>query len=148
MQAAYVGFSALIFWLLLGPAAAARSDMFEIALLSTVYLAVLTLLFMWVVPAKYRAYFARRLAPVEKLGVIFNYFTFLLLLQIAMRTWKERAELLAALFAISWVAFFTLLTWIYPVWNQMGRTFFSDSNDGSPFDATGRQSRRTEYDRR
>jgi len=149
MQIAYVLASALAFWIMLGLGAAAKEEWVTCALLSAVYIAFLTLFLLWVVPQEHRAYFASRLSPVEKVGVLFNYFTLLLLLQFAIRTWKDRAVLLAAMFVASWAGFFALTVWIFPLWEALGEKFKEYGGGARPyFDPTAAQGRRAQYDRR
>jgi len=73
----------------------------------------------------------------------------LLLLQFAIRTWKDRAVLLAAMFGASWAGFFALTVWIFPLWEALGEKFKEYGGGARPyFDPTAAQGRRAQYDRR
>ena len=134
----YVLVSAILFWLVLGFSEKQGSEWYLHAALSVVYLAVFTLFLVWVVPREYLVRFAKRIKPIEKIGLIFNYFTLLLVLQALIGTWKQRAIMLAVLFGVSWLGFYIFLVYVFPVWTDMGK-FFADPD--TSFDPRNRQGR-------
>ena len=109
-----------------------------------VYLVFLTLFLFWVIPREHLVRFAKQRKPIERLGLICNYFTALLVLQTLLTTWKQRGIMLGALFVGSWAAFFFFLVFVYPIWSGMA-TFFVEP-DKSSFDPTARQGRTVRHD--
>lgn len=143
VQLSYVGMSAVVFWLLM----AYNQDRFGNewymhAALSIVILAFFTLFFFWLVPRTSLALLARRTTRLSKLGLLINYFSLLLVLQILIGIWKDRAFMLATLFVVSWIAFYLFLSFLYPVWCAMGETAIKEDKGFDPTANQGRRARR------
>jgi hypothetical protein len=145
LRIVYVLASAILCWVCLGIAERQGLEWFAFALLSIVYLAFITLFLIWIVPPARRVRFAQRRKPLERVGLIFNYLTLLLLLQTFMATWTRRAVMLGVLFVVSWIAFVFFLECLYPTWCGMSRVVFPPGQNDS-FDPTAGQGRRARHD--
>ena len=139
---AYVIASAVLFWLVLSYSEKKGAVWYLYAALSIVYVAFFTFFLLWVVPREHLSRFVRQRKGVVRIGLIFNFFTALLLLQVLMATWTARALMLGALFIVSWLGFYFFLVYIFPVWCGMS-VFFDDY---VPFDHTARQGRTARRD--
>jgi len=139
LRIGYVLVSAILFWLMLRYSEKQGTDWYLHAGLSIVYVTFLTLFVFFVVPREHLARFARQRKPVERIGLICNYFTILLVIQACLATWKQKGTMLAALFVVSWLGSLIFLVYVYPVWVGFA-TFFTEP-DRAAFDPTARQGR-------
>jgi hypothetical protein len=139
VQWAHLILSGLILWLLVSYVADHRAaDWLWHLGLSAVYLAVLAFLTALIAPAGLFRMISRWGWRV-KIGLTFNYFTLLLVLQIFIGTFWKRAVTLALLFAVTYVAFLLLRWFLTPI----GEAFASPSTQ---FDPAAPQGRRARYD--
>ena len=138
----YVIVSAILFWLILGYCEKSGAEWYLYAALSFVYLAVFCFFLFWIVPRRFLARFMTQRKPVEKIGLVFNFLSALLFLQVLMMNWKQRAWMLAMLFVVSWFGFFIFLVYIFPVWNGMATFFTEPDNVFDPTEKQGRTARR------
>ncbi len=133
--------SLVLLWYLLGYTAKHADEWIGQALLSVVYLAVFGLLAAVLVPRSVWVSFLWRTSRLTKLTVVVNYFSVLLLVQSLIGAWKERATVLAGLFAVSWLASWVLC---HLIWPQFIGTVTILTGGGAGFDTSDRQGRRVE----
>jgi hypothetical protein len=141
----YALMSAGAFWMVLGVSHPSGMEWLGFALLSSAYLAFLTLFVGLIVPRGFIAAFIRSLDPIKRISLVLNYFTLLILLQVALVTWKQRAFMLGACFGISWLGFYVFLVYLYPVWSDLA-SHFNESLDAKTFRATDTQARTARRD--
>src|ERR1035441_1787850 len=94
----YVIASAILFWLVLSYSEKKGAVWYLYAALSIVYVAFFTFFLLWVVPREHLSRFVRQRKGVVRIGLICNFFTAVLLLQVLMATWPARAVMLGVLF--------------------------------------------------
>lgn len=111
----------------------------QLAGLSVVYMAVLTLLAKLVVPRKTIQAVVLGASGVVKLGLICNYFALLLLLQVLIATWWKRALMMAGLFGISLIGLWVFKTVLMPMFQRQ-------NGERRIYDPTEPQGRRGRYD--
>ena len=114
------------------------------AVLTVLFLMLFLLLFFWLVPRAKLITFARVTSPIIKLALVLNYFTVLLVMQIVISIFPEKAWIVIMLCIISWCAFHGFLWLASNVWTAMGRYFEESANQ---FDPTAFQGRRARTDR-
>ena len=139
IQWCHVLLSGLVLWLMVSYVTEHRSkDWFWHVGLSAVYLAVIAFLTSVIAPRGFFAMIASWGWRV-KVGLVFNYFTLLLLLEISIGTFWKRAVTLGTLFAMTYAAFLILTSLLRP----MVSTFAAPSRQ---FDPTAPQGRRARHD--
>ena len=138
----YVIASAILFWLVLSYSEKKGAVWYLYAALSIVYVAFFTFFLLWVVPPEHLSRFVRQRKGVVRIGLICNFFTAVLLLQVLMATWPARAVMLGVLFIVSWLGFYFFLVCIVPVWCGMS----AQIDTYVPFDHTARQGRTARRD--
>ena len=117
--------------------------------LSVLYLAVFVVCSMWVVPKPVRYALIRRPAPITRIGLIFNFFSGVFLLQMMITNWVTQSLVLAAVFIVIWVATWIFVRWFWPLISEASSIIVSDELPQSPsqeFRADGSQGRRTFFD--
>ena len=105
----------LLWWLLASFPNQSIHDWFVRASLTAFYLAVLGLLAVLLIPHEAFARFRQETSQLVKLGVLLNYLTLLLLLQLSVQTWWRRALTLAGLFLVSYGGAWLLSHLLWPV---------------------------------
>ena len=137
VQWTHLFLSGLLLWLLVSYVANHRAaDWLWQLGLCAVYLAVIAFLTALIAPAGFFPMIARWGWRV-KVGLTFNYFTLLLLLQMFIGAFWVRAVTLAVLFAVTYVAFLVLRWFLAP----MAQSFAPPSNRFEPTDPQGRRAR-------
>lgn len=117
-------------------------------LLAVVYLPLLLVLGIWLKPRPKTPVpgAKKRTTPkITKLTLVFNYFTFLLVMELAMAAWLQKAIIIAIQCGVTVVAWFVFITFLWPVWTAMG-IFFQQQSDDAQFDPTSYQGRRARSD--
>lgn len=141
-QWAYLLFSALVFWMVLGLLEKHYAESWALhALLSVVYLAVLLLVSLWVVPQKAFRAIARTASKPIKLALVFNYLTGLLALQMYLTAWWSRSLMLAGLFVASWFGAWLFVAFLWPMSNVIGAIFAPPEAAARPHNPRSRQGR-------
>lgn len=114
-------------------------------LFAVIFLPLLLLLVLWLMPKRRPNAAPRRpTARIIKLSLVFNYFTFLMLLELAIAVWLEKAMIIAVQSVVTLVAFYSFKTFFWPVWTALG-LFFREQTQ-APFDPTSYQGRRARSD--
>ncbi|MCL4180505.1 MAG: hypothetical protein KJ072_22510 [Verrucomicrobia bacterium] len=140
LQWGYFLISAVVLWQLLAYAERHHAaGWLPLAGLSVVYLAVLTLLARMLISQRIRTFVTQRAAGLVKLGLICNYFSVLVLMQIAIATWWARALTLAGLFGITWVGLWIFRNFLEPM-------FAANSGSQTVYDPMMPQGRRGRWD--
>ena len=125
----YLLLSLFLLWEVLGYAEARRTSEWLLhAALCVAYLGVFLFLFVWLTPREPLRKFARQAPRPVKLALVCNYFTLLMLLQIAIGTWWTRATMLAVLFAVTWGGFKVFADIIHPRYRELLDILFGDSD--------------------
>jgi hypothetical protein len=115
------------------------------SLLVLIFLTFFLLLFFWLIPRHLLVLVARRTTRLVKLSLVANYFTLLLLIQLAVSTWVEKAVIVASQIVISIIAFYLLLEFVWPVWNALAESF-RQAAGAQDFDPSAYQGRRAYSD--
>jgi hypothetical protein len=135
-QWAYLLISAVVFWFLfVALQNKAGVDAILPALLSVFYLVLFLSLFAWMVPRPTIVALSRRAPKRIKLGLLLNFLTCGILLEMAVKEWWARATLLAALFGAIGVGFW--LFWKF-LWPMLGASAPSGPKPFNPQDPQGR----------
>ena len=135
-QWAYLSISAVVFWFLFGALQnKAGVDAILPALLSVFYLVLFLCLFAWMVPRPTIVALSRRAPKRIKLGLLLNFLTCGILLEMAVKEWWARATLLAALFGAIGVGFW--LFWKF-LWPMLGANAPAGPKPFNPQDPQGR----------
>lgn len=113
------------------------------ALLSVIFLAASGLLSVLLTPRQVIQNFSRHCPRLTKLAFVANYLAALLLLQIMIGKWWERALILAGLLAVTCLGAWLLCRVLWPMTQQV-RGLYDDS--GQPFDPSAPQGRRGRFD--
>lgn len=135
---------ALLWWLLAYVAESQGNAWVKAALLSVIFLATLGLLLVFLVPRHVVQKFSRRSPRLMKLAFVVNYLTGLLLLQIAIGEWWDRALTLAGLLVVTYVGAMVLCRLLWPAAQEF-RGIYERENQG-PFDPSAPQGRRGRFD--
>ncbi|MCP5525098.1 MAG: hypothetical protein H7A46_26535 [Verrucomicrobiales bacterium] len=140
IQWTYFFLSALILWMLVSYVASHRTEdwLWQLGL-CTVYLAVIAFLTAIIAPGGVFARMARWGWRV-KMGLVCNYFSLLMVLQLFIGTFWKRAVTLATLFAVTYIAFLILSNILAP----MAEPF--QKKGPTRHDPTAPQGRRARYD--
>ena len=144
IRVAYFLISAFVFWETLGYVEKHHAEGWILhAALSVLYLAVLLLLIMWLAPReKVKSWIIKPYASVG-LGMVANYFTLMLLLQVFISAWWTRATILAGLFVVSWAGIKVFAGFLLPGIGQLFETVFTrpPENKVDPTKPQGRTGR-------
>lgn len=128
VQWAVFALSLVTLWLLLTFVQARKgSSVLELALLSSVYLAFFGLLSVFFLPRKLIWTIRHRASAISKLSLIANFFSALLLLQLALGTWQKQAGGLAILFGTVWLGAVILTRFFWPLLCDV-MSLFSQAN--------------------
>lgn len=128
VQWAVFALSLVTLWLLLTFVQARKgSSVLELALLSSVYLAFFGLLSVFFLPRKLIWAIRHRASAISKLSLIANFFSALLLLQLALGTWQKQAGGLAILFGTVWLGAVILTRFFWPLLCDV-MSLFSQAN--------------------
>lgn len=139
IQWCHLFLSALLLWVMVSYVTEHRAqDWLWHVGLSAVYLAVIAFLTSLIAPRDFFAIIAWCGWRV-KIGLVFNYFTLLLLLEITIGTFWKRAVTLGTLFAVTYAAFLILTVMLRPMASSFPRP-------SRQFDPTAPQGRRARHD--
>lgn len=139
VQWCYVILSGLVLWLLVGYAAKHHSAEWLMQLaLATVYLAVIACLTGMIAPPRMFA-MIRGWGWRVKVGLVFTYFSLILVLQWLIGVFWVRALTLAALFAVTYIALLILNWFLKPMVPQ-------PPVESRRFDPAAPQGRRARFD--
>ena len=138
IQWLYLMLSLALLWGLLDYTEKHHADNWaELAGLSVVYLAVLSFLALMILPGRLFHAFSHGASWRIKLALVGNYFTLLLLLQIAIVAWWARALTLAMLFGVTLVGIWVLRLLLLPM--------VAKPEASNEFDPSAPQGRRGRY---
>lgn len=129
---------ALLWWLLGYTETHHAKDWVGNALLSVLYLAVFGLLAAVLTSRPDWVSFVRRTSRLTKLAVVVNSLTVLLLVQNLIGVWKQRAQILAGLFVVFYLAAWALCRLLWPQYLRAASIIVGAS---PPFNATDPQGR-------
>ena len=140
VQWAYVALSLVGLWALLGYTEERTGPQWIWqALFSVVYLAAFGLLGAVLVPRTVWISIARGTSALMKAGLVANYLSVLLLLNVAIGAWWSRAMMLAALFSATWIAIWVVCRFLWPVYLDASNLIFGARQ--RPFDPSSPQGR-------
>jgi hypothetical protein len=115
------------------------------ALVAIIFLPLLLLLVLWLKPKRDpRAPRPPPLGRIVKLALVFNYFSVLLLIELLVGVWLEKAVIIAVQCVVTLVAFYCFATFFWPVWVALGEFFREQAR--AQFDPTSYQGRRARSD--
>jgi hypothetical protein len=143
IQWVYLLFSvALLWWLLVCAEQNEVGTWLRRALLSVVFLAASGMLVIVVVPRHMLQTVSRRASILSKLAMVANYLTLLLLLQMMIGVWWQRALILAGLVGVT-----CLGAWLLTVfWNATEKARNFIGQDNQTFDPSAPQGRQGRFD--
>jgi hypothetical protein len=114
-------------------------------LFAVIFLPLLLVLILWLKPKRNpRAAPRPPTARIIKLSLVFNYFTTLLLLELVVGVWLEKAMIIAVQCVVTLVAFYCFVNFFWPVWIALGEAFRQQAQPD--FDPTSYQGRRARTD--
>lgn len=142
VQWAVFALSLLTLWFLLTYVQGKKgSSVMELALLSSLYLAFFGLLSVFFLPRKLIWTIRYRASAIAKLSIIINFFSALLLLQLALGTWQKQAGGLAVLFGTVWLGAFILTRFFWPLLCEVMSIFYQADVYFNSADPQGRSAR-------
>ncbi|MHB1309375.1 MAG: hypothetical protein ACYDC1_19880 [Limisphaerales bacterium] len=145
IQRIYFVLSAAVLWFLLAYVEEHQEGTWaRHAALSTVYLAGLMLLAVWLVPRPLFLAIAWRTSRWIKLSLVLNYLSALTLLQLFIGEWWQRALILAGLLGVTWVAAFLFHRFVVPMVAATTETFMG--GEAASFNSSTQQGRKVRLD--
>jgi len=113
------------------------------AMLSVIHLAALGFFTVWLAPRPILFLISRRVPGKLKLALALNFFTGMLLLQLAIKTWRDQAGLLALMFVVLWAAARLLNRLVMP---EVWAIYFALFGGGNNFESASPQGRYAKFD--
>lgn len=114
---------------------------FAPALLSVIHMAAVGFLTVWLMPRPLLFAISRRAPGKVKFALALNFFTGMLLLQLAIQVWWQRTTLLATLFVVLWLAAWLLTGFVLPQAWLVRDAFLGSGNAYNPTSPQGRSAR-------
>ncbi len=95
-------------------------------ILAVIYTAALALMFFIAVPKQTMRLVARCAAPLTKLALMLNCLALILVLQVIVGTWQQRAWILASTFLVSSAGLWIFVNYLYPFWCRLGALTYEE----------------------
>ncbi len=146
VQTWYLIFSAALVWWLLAEVEYHHPGTWpKYAALSSVYLAVLGLLAVWLIPTAVFKAIRQRASRRAKLALFLNYLASMLVLQLLFAVWWKRALILAGVFGASWLGGLLLYRFFFPLAAEAEQMLVGTTHENE-FDSRGPQGRNVRID--
>ena len=138
----YCFLSAMLLWWLLGYVQRATGGAWlGAALLSIFYLIAIGFYTVWLMPRWVVITISRRASGLVKFSLSLNFFAGMLVLQLLIRAWWERAIILAGLFVVIWFAVRLLNRRVLPEAEALWSIFLGPGDQFDPTSPQGRSAR-------
>ena len=135
-------FSAALLWWMLGEVdRRLEGHWFGAAAVSILHISALLFFAVWWMPRNFLFAISRYAPGKVKFALALNFFTGMLLLQLAIQVWWQRTTLLATLYVVLWLAAWLLNGWILPQAWLVRDAFFGSGNGYNPTSPQGRSAR-------